>query len=309
MLVWKRWVFPILLLILVAAIAVALVRLAFFSDTASNSESTPGSEVVSPTVIAENHTIVNELALRGTVARDSDVSIRSHITGTITAVHVGVGSAVAAGQPLATVKQDYPVASFDILAPEAGTITEFTPVAGQPISIGDAPAKLSPNRFHVLATVEPVQLYRLIGAPSEAKVTITGGPAPFVCNGLSTEVSTEGTASVRCNIPVDQVVFPGLPVQLDVAVGIAEDTLAIPATAVKGGSGSGIVWIPSADGGDPTERKVALGVSDGTLVQVLEGLEAGEQVLQFVPGAAAPVEEFCYEIAPGEEFCEQGVNW
>lgn len=308
MVIWRRWILPILLVLVFGAIAAALVRIAFFSTAEANAEQ-PSTGVIAPTVVAENGTIVNELSLQGSIARDAEVAVRSAVAGTVTAVHVGVGDAVAGGQPLLTVKQDYPAVLVTIDAPEDGRLTEFTPVVGQTVSVGDTPGKLSPNRFHVLAKVEPVQLYRLVGAPGEATVTITGGPAPFTCTGLTTEVSDDGTTSVRCAIPGDQTVFPGLPVQLAVAVGTAEDVLMIPATAVKGGAGSGIVWVPAGDGGDPVERQIKLGISDGTSVQVLEGLEAGEQVLQFVPGAAAPVEEFCYEIAPGQEYCETGMNW
>ena len=57
------------------------------------------------------------------------------------------------------------------------------------------------------------------------------------------------------------------------------------------------------------ETKVELGVSDGTMVEVKSGLKEGDQVRQFVPGIAAPVEEFCYEVSPGEEVCETGTSW
>ena len=42
---------------------------------------------------------------------------------------------------------------------------------------------------------------------------------------------------------------------------------------------------------------------------MVEGLAEGDMIRQFVPGILAPVEQFCYEIAPGEEACESGVSW
>lgn len=151
-------------------------------------------------------------------------------------------------------------------------------------------------------------LYRLLNAPAEPQVTITGVPAPFTCTGLSTQVSDDGATSVRCSILTDQIVFPGLPAQLNVSGGTAKNVIAIPATAVRGGSGTGVVWLANGDG-DPVETKVELGVSDGTMVEVKSGLKEGDQVRQFVPGIAAPVEEFCYEVSPGEEVCETGTSW
>jgi multidrug efflux pump subunit AcrA (membrane-fusion protein) len=175
--------------------------------------------------------------------------------------------------------------------------------------VGTETYKITPARYHLLATVEPVQLYRLVNAPTEAAVTITGGPAPFTCTGVRVQVSAEGTASVRCAIPVDQVVFAGLPATMDLALGQVDDALVVPVTAVQGGAGTGTVWVDAGDGADPEERPVTLGVNDGTMVEVVSGLEEGESIRQFVPGFVAPVEEFCYEIAPGQEQCDSGMSW
>ncbi len=307
MVIWRRWVFPILMVLVFGAIAVSLTKLAFFSAP-EQSSLVPGGEVTDPVVSVETGTIVNELSLQGNIARDADVSVRSNATGTVREVHVADGAVVTAGQVLFTVKQEYPERWFEIAAPEAGRLSGFELVTGQDVALGAEVAKLTPDRFHVLATVEPVQLYRLLNAPSEAEVTITGGPAPFTCTGLNTQVAEDGTTSVRCSVPTDQVVFPGLPAQLRIAVGTAEDVLMIPTTAVKGGAGTGVAWLVGADG-EASEAKVELGVTDGSFVEVLSGLSEGDQIRQFVPGSAAPVEEFCYEIAPGEEVCETGMSW
>ncbi len=306
MVIWRRWVFPILMVLAFGAIAASLTKMAFFSAD-DQSTISPGGSVSDPVVSVETATIVNNLSLQGKIARDSDTTLRSTSSGNVTAVHVGDGGVVAAGQALFTVKIENGN-RVDVVAPESGRLSGFGIVAGQDVTTGTEIGKLTPDRFHLLATVEPVQLYRLLNAPAEAEVTITGGPAPFVCTGLSTQVSEDGATSVRCSIPGDQIVFPGLPAQLNIAVGTAENVLAIPATAVKGGSGTGVVWLAGADGAT-TETKVELGVSDGTLVQVLSGLNEGDQIRQFVPGIAAPVEEFCYEVAPGEEVCETGTSW
>ncbi|MGO3146838.1 MAG: efflux RND transporter periplasmic adaptor subunit [Leucobacter sp.] len=307
MVVWRRWIFPILLVLVFGLIAASLTKLAFFSSE-QDSPISPNGMVTDPVVLVETGSVVNELLLTGKIARDADVAVRSSVTGLVTKVEVSDGANVAAGDVLFTVKQEYPVQWVDIVAPEAGKLGELGVVVGQDVAVGAEVTKLTPNRFHILATVEPVQLYRLLDAPSEAQVTITGGPAPFACTGLATQVSEDGTTSVTCSIPADQVVFPGLPAELSIAVGTADEVLTIPATAVKGGAGSGVVWLEDGSG-EPTETKVTLGVSDGTLVEVTEGLSEGDEIRQFVPGSAAPVEEYCYEIAPGEEYCETGVSW
>lgn len=300
--------FPIIGLVIATVIAVSVAKLAFFPDEQSSAEQ-PWAEISDPVVSVERGSLVNQLALTGTIARDETYALKSEVSGTVTTVHVGNGAAVSAGQVLFTVRLDTNRRLVDIVAPEAGSLSELALVTGQSTTVGEEIASLSPQRFHVLSTVEPVQLYRLIDAPSEATVTITGGPAPFACTGLTTQVADDGTTSVRCSVPSDQVVFPGLPVQLVVDVGAVDDVLVIPTTAVKGGAGSGLVWLDSGDGSEPVEREVTLGISDGSMIEVIEGLAQGDLIRQFVPGAAAPVEEICYEIAPGEQYCETGVSW
>ncbi len=308
MIVWRRWIFPLLLVIVLGATAVALVKIAFFPDQ-TVAAVVPEAAITDPVIAVERGSVVNELSLSGNVARDDAFTVRSEITGAVAAVHVGEGATVAAGQKLFTITQDDPKKDIDVLAPEAGEISEIALVKGQPTSVGTEIYKMTPARYHLLATVEPVQLYRLVNAPTEASVTITGGPAPFTCTGVRVEVSPEGTASVRCAIPTDQVVFAGLPATLDLALGKVEDALVIPVTAVQGGAGSGNVWVDAGDGADPEERAVTLGVNDGTIVEVVSGLDEGESIRQFVPGFVAPVQENCYEVAPGVEQCDSGTNW
>ena len=308
MIVWRRWVFPLLLVVIFGLCAAALVKLAFFPD-AADAQVAPDAAVTDPVLAVERGSVVNALGLSGNIARDDSFPLRGEINGTVTDVHVAEGAAVASGQLLFTVKQDYPEKTVEILAPEAGDLSEIALVKGQTVTVGAEVATLTPARYHLLATVEPVQLYRLVGAPTDATVTITGGPAPFGCTGVRVQVSTEGTASVRCSIPADQVVFAGLPAQMDLALGQVDDALVIPVTAVQGGSGTGSVWVDAGDGSEPEERAVTLGVNDGAMVEVVEGLQEGETIRQFVPGFLAPVEEFCYDVSPGVEQCESGTSW
>lgn len=311
MLVWRRWIFPILLLIVCAAIAAALVKLAFFPDAADAAPPTPGGSLQTPVVPVARGSITDELSIDGTIARDDAITVRSQVEGTITSVAVASGQAVAAGQVLFTVKQTDPVKSIDVVAPEAGDLTSFEFVKGQPVSLGVEVAKLSPARYHVLGTVDPVLLYRLVGAPTEGQVTIQGGPAPFTCTGLKVQVAEDGTTSVVCAVPTDQTVFAGLKATLGVQVGSAQDVLVVPTTAVKGGAGTGVVFVDTGTAdGTAEERPVQLGVTDGTLVQVVSGLEEGESVRQFVPGTTTGDAQNCIDDGAGGTYCDtSGMNW
>lgn len=309
MVVWRRWVFPILMVVILGAAAAALVKIAFFPDQAPAAALEPTAQIADPLVVVEKGEVVNALSLDGTIARDAAYPVRSGVDGVVTSVDVSEGQSVAAGQKLFTIKQADPVKNIDVVAPEAGELTEIAVVKGQPASIGSELVTLTPARYHVQATVDPVQLYRLQGAPSEASVTIQGGPAPFTCTGLKVAVAEDGTTTVTCAVPADQTVFAGLQAQLDIDLGTVSDVLVVPTTAVKGGAGTGVVWT-DAGTGELEERDVTLGVSDGKLVEVTGGVDEGEQVRQYVPGVAAGDDETCYDDGMGGEYCEPaGWNW
>ncbi len=307
MTVWRKWVLPILTLIVFGAIAASLVKVAFFPDEQAQTEQ-PSGQIADPVVPVERGSITNALDVAGTVARDAPVTLKSDVEGVVVEALVADGQRVTAGQVLFRVKTDYPVRTVDLVAPFAGDLSDVALVKNQRASVGVEYAKLTPLTFHVLGTIEPVQLYRLINAPTDASLSIAGGPAPFTCTGLTVQVADDATTSVRCAIPAEQTVFAGLPATIGITVGTVEDALIVPTTAVQGGAGTGRVWVDTGEG-EPEERTVTLGVSDGVNVEVVEGLEEGEMIRQFVPGILAPVEQFCYEIAPGEEVCESGVSW
>ena len=127
MIVWRRWIFPLLLVLLIGACAAALVKIAFFPDRAESVVS-PEAAITDPVVAVERGSVVNALSLSGNVARDEAYPVRSEINGTVIAVHIGDGAAVAAGQKLFTVRQDDPRKDIDVLAPEAGDVSELAVV-------------------------------------------------------------------------------------------------------------------------------------------------------------------------------------
>jgi acetyl-CoA/propionyl-CoA carboxylase biotin carboxyl carrier protein len=70
-------------------------------------------------------------ALRGARAGSADGTIRSPMPGTVLAVHVSLGEAVSAGQPLLVVEAMK--MEHTVTAPLDGTVTELTAKAGQQV--------------------------------------------------------------------------------------------------------------------------------------------------------------------------------
>jgi multidrug efflux pump subunit AcrA (membrane-fusion protein) len=341
----RRWVFPILRIVLIAVIAVALAKLAFFPDRPLQDDpAVPTGAVVDPAIPVAVGTITNDVVLDATVSADPAVAVKSTAEGVVNKVFVEVGAVVSEGAAIFDVKVEIvrdPATSVDaegkplpqifryveVTAPTAGTLSSLEVIAGQTVSIGQAAGQVAPPTYSVSGSLQPAQQYRLLNQPTEASVAIAGGPTPFTCTGLrivtplagaSAETPPTGgsidpgagagasTTTVSCPVPAGVTVFPGLAAEMTIAGGRAEGVLVVPTTAVRGAAQTGTVWVVGADG-TTEERAVGLGLSDGQQVEITGGLADGDTVREFAPGAdAAQPADGCIATPDGGMVCGAG---
>lgn len=319
--------------ILWTVIAVALVKFAFFPQVAAddaNDVLDPGSAYGDLTVTPTTQTITNSLSLQGTVKRAAAVAVKSPLDGEVIAFFYNSGDWVQQGEAILQVRKEIqnddvvtkdaegnevvtPGEKWwyyeDVLASATGTVT-FDVLMDQPVTIGGGVASIQPSTFYAVAPLTPEQMYRLQKVPTDAQVTIKDGPAPFGCMDptvLTPEPTGEGeekSASIemRCVIPEEVTVFPGLQVQLDLTAGKVEDALTLPLSAVEGRFATGFVYLPNAEG-EPTKTAVTLGLSNDRVVQIESGIDAETEVLEFVPGTDA---EQCIPDPENGVVCEDG---
>ena len=81
--------------------------------------------------------------LRGARAAAADGTVRSPMPGTVVAVHVTVGQAVSAGQPVLVVEAMK--MEHTVTAPLDGTVSELTAKAGQQVRMDEALAVIGPE--------------------------------------------------------------------------------------------------------------------------------------------------------------------
>ena len=205
-----------------------------------------------------------------------------------------------------TPKTTEKVTYIDVYAPTTGTIN-YSVIKDQETTVGTSIASISTGTYSATGTISASQQYQLTQAPTSATLTIKSGPAPFACGNLKIGTGTASaptnstaapkdttdassgdgtTVQVRCAIPADKKVFPGLKATISIAVGEAKGALTVPLTAVQGNYATGKVWLVP----DPTkptktvETTVKLGINDGNQIVVTSGLKEGDSILQFVPG-------------------------
>ena len=84
-------------------------------------------------------------------------------------------------------------------------------------------------------------------------------------------VSLEGAAEVALK--------PGMTANVSIVVGRRENALLVPAMAVQQGENGDVVKVQLSPKGLTIEAPVVLGLSDGTYVEVKQGLKEGDQVV------------------------------
>jgi membrane fusion protein (multidrug efflux system) len=208
----------------------------------------------------------------------------------------------AEGNPTSTPRPPR-VRTATVPAPAAGKLSSLDVLVDQVVAVGDRVGSISLGTLSVTASLTQNDQFRLLAPPATAEVEVQGGPAPFTCTGLTLgaapadsgstpddgsgvppdlSAGAGGGTTARCQVPAGVTVFPGMGATVRIEAGVASDVLVVPVTAVQGSVQQGNVWVLGADGAQE-ERAVTLGLTDGEMVEVREGLTEGEQVLRFVP--------------------------
>lgn len=308
-----------------AVIAIALVKFAFFPSTAADSAQSldPSANYGHMTVTPVRGDIANTVTAKGSIEQDPATTVKATGEGVVSYLYTGDGAAITTGEPILELKKEIqgrdtqtvdeegtvtttpgrPTYEYTTVYANASGTLHLTALLGQQFSIGDAVATIQPSTYSAVAALNAEQLYRIQNAPSEATLSITNGPAPFTCTGLqivtpqsaktngndkstdSASAASSSSTRAKCPVPADQTVFPGLQVTMDIVAGQSSDVLTLPISAVEGRFQSGYVYVPGADGADPVKTAITIGLTDGKVVEVVDGIDEDQEVLEFIPTA------------------------
>ena len=212
--VLRRIVFPILWLLLIAVIAAALVKLAFFDGLQQeNTQLVPEAQIQAPVVETAVGTVTNTVELQGAVQEDPAVPVRATAAGKVVYFFVSEGAQVAAGDQLFQIRTEVPAdpaeivqpettkegeeaappaappapvyTYTDVVAPSAGTLNSLSILLNQEVSVGDPAGSVLPGTFSITGTLTTAQQFRLLDKPATAIGTVANGPAPFSCQNVT----------------------------------------------------------------------------------------------------------------------------
>ncbi|HIW62174.1 MAG TPA: hypothetical protein H9881_06940 [Candidatus Stackebrandtia excrementipullorum] len=174
----------------------------------------------------------------------------------------------------------------EVKAPATGVFVNWLVPDGTEVKQGTPVAVLKYGGFALVGSLPATDAYRLMDGVLSAVGSIVKGPSGFDCELLqaheTTEAEPEAVPRVVCAIGDDVRVFPSLPGRLALDSGQSEDVLTLPVTAVSGGADIGEVGYV-ADDGSTEVRTVSLGVTDGAVVEIVDGLEEGATVTATPP--------------------------
>jgi len=185
-----------------------------------------------------------EAAVASAKARLEDARIVAPTAGTIVACDVDVGDVVTAGKVLISLVAEAPAEL--VLFPDEGNLRS--------LHLGQA-ARVSADAY-------PAEVF-------DAKVSYI---APAVD-------AARGTVEVRLSVArAPAYLKPEMTVSVDVALGVHKGALAVPVDAVRDAVGSRPSVLVVEDG-RVKSRRVTLGLRSELLLEISQGLNAGERVL------------------------------
>lgn len=232
---------------------------------------------------AQGGVISNTSSLTGRIIlnRDTSASIRARFPGIVRDVPVRLGQSVEKGQVLARIESNESLKDYNVTAPVSGVILSRN------TNVGDVAGD---EELFTIADLSAVW----------AKFHIFPKDTPRIQEGQTVRVHTldekvEASASIKLLLPTADALSqthiaiveldnadghwrPGVTVEGDVAVSEMNASIAIPKTALQNMEEQTVVFVKNGDAYEM--RPVKTGKSDGTNVEILSGLKAGESYVR-----------------------------
>lgn len=225
-------------------------------------------------------TLHEEVILPGEIKfnREQLAYITPRFAGTVTAIRARLADEVEPGQVLATLESSETLRPFEVKAPFAGTIVDYTITLGETVDAG--------TRLFILGDLSTVWADLRIYLRDMAKVrqgqrvvVVNGHEGPQFEGTITYIAPTidEHTRTGLARVVIDNADGawrPGQFIKGSVSIDEHRAGVVIPRSAVLTHEGASVVFVRTAEGIEP--RPVVLGHRDENSIEVLSGLEPGQ---------------------------------
>lgn len=254
----------------------------------------------------------------GTFSYQESEMIAAEVNGEVTKIYVAEGDTVAAGQTLLTLKSNSVQNSYKnaqinlqnaqenlddytITSPIKGTVIEKNFKAGDEIDSSNAASQMAVifdmSELEFTMNVDELDINKMSLGQS---VTITADALEGqTFEGEVSKISINGTTSngvttypVTVSIKEAGDLLPGMNINAVITISEARDVVAVPAAALMRGNRVMVKGTADTDAtGDKTDtagnsalpkgyvwREVEVGVNDNNYVEILSGLEEGDEI-------------------------------
>lgn len=248
----------------------------------------------------------------GQLAEKKPVEVKAPVSGEVTQAYFAEGEMVTAGAKLLDLANDSLVsqveskklqirqAELDLAAREAdlGKMAITSPIAGEVIEVAATPgdevrvgllvARVADySRLEAVVPVDELDIAK-VRPGQEVEVTTDAFPGRTF-PGQVTEIATEGTAQggvtsfdVRVALQEQEGLRPGMTITAAILVASRANILLLPLEAIQETRGQTVVML-APEGDQPQPVPVELGLADARFVEVLRGVEEGQEVLLLLP--------------------------
>jgi len=244
-------------------------------------------EVITPVIAtkAVRGVIADFFQTNGEIVSASSVETYADVRGILARLYVELGDYVRANRVIAEVDPSQPGLTYalsPVRARVSGTITSL------PLNQGDAVSTQRPiatigdlSRLQVVAAIPERYISRIrIGLPSDIYLEAWPGYAiPVSVSEMNPVVDPASRAmKIKLDIPSDETrAKAGMYAKIRIAIEEKKDVVKLPTDAVLRRFGDTFVFVVEED--VAAKRFVVLGITQGGIVEIVEGVEAGERVV------------------------------
>ena len=209
-----------------------------------------------------------------------------------TAEDIAVAQVDIASSPLAVESAKRDLARAVLNAPWDGTVTDVSVNVGERPGTATVMTLADLSELHVNVPVDEIDLPAVkMGQAASVALDALGGRAltgRVTAIDPAPQTSTTNAVTYLVTVTMDKQndkVATGMTSKVDVETERRDQVVVIPANLVQiDASGAPYVEKPGSDG-KPVKTPVTLGLRSGDVIEVREGLQAGDQVLQPLPSA------------------------